>query len=200
MFNHVFSGLAIALTLIAFLPYIASTLRGKTRPHVFSWVIWGITTFIVFLAQVQDGGGAGAWPIGVSGVITIGVAIMAYIKRADVSITRLDKVFLVAAVSAVPLWYATADPVWAVVILTTVDLLGFGPTLRKAFHFPHQENLTFFGLFLLRNLLAIIALEHYSVTTVLFPAAVALACLMLIVLILYRRRLMPSENNNAPSL
>lgn len=93
MFNHVISGLAIALTLIAFLPYIASTLRGQTRPHVFSWVIWGITTFIVFLAQVQDGGGAGAWPIGVSGMITIGVAIMAYIKRADVSITRLDKVF-----------------------------------------------------------------------------------------------------------
>ena len=55
MFNHVFSGLAIALTLVAFLPYIASILRGKTRPHVFSWVIWGVTTFIVFLAQVQDG-------------------------------------------------------------------------------------------------------------------------------------------------
>lgn len=105
-----------------------------------------------------------------------------------------------AAVSAVPLWYVTDDPLWAVVILTLVDLLGFGPTLRKAFHFPHEENLTFFGLFLLRNLLAILALEHYSVTTVLFPAAVALACLMLIVLILYRRKLTPSQNNNAPSL
>ena len=88
-----------------------------------------------------------------------------------------------------PLWYFTADPMWAVVILTVVDLLGFGPTLRKAFHFPHEENLTFFGLFLLRNLLVIVALEHYSVTTLLFPAAVALACLSLILLIGYRRTL-----------
>ena len=88
-----------------------------------------------------------------------------------------------------PLWYFTADPMWAVVILTVVDLLGFGPTLRKAFHFPHEENLTFFGLFLLRNLLVIVALEHYSVTTLLFPAAVALACLLLILLIGYRRTL-----------
>lgn len=192
MYNDVISGLAIVLTLIAFLPYIASTLRGQTRPHVFSWVIWGITTFIVFLAQVKDGGGAGAWPIGVSGIITIGVAIIAYLKRADITITTLDTVFFVAAVSAVPLWYFTADPMWAVVILTVVDLLGFGPTLRKAFHSPHEENLTFFGLFLLRNLLAIVALEHYSVTTVLFPAAVALACFLLILLIAYRRTLSSS--------
>ena len=189
MLKDIISALAIALTLIAFLPYIASTWRGQTRPHVFSWVIWGITTFIVFLAQVKDGGGAGAWPIGVSGVITIGVAIVAYLKRADISITRLDTLFFIAAVSAVPLWYFTADPMWAVVILTVVDLLGFGPTLRKAFHFPHEENLTFFGLFLLRNLLVILALEHYSVTTLLFPAAVALACLSLILLIGYRRTL-----------
>ena len=189
MLKDIISALAIALTLFAFLPYIASTWRGQTRPHVFSWVIWGITTFIVFLAQVKDGGGAGAWPIGVSGVITIGVAIVAYLKRADISITRLDTLFFIAAVSAVPLWYFTADPMWAVAILTVVDLLGFGPTLRKAFHFPHEENLTFFGLFLLRNLLVILALEHYSVTTLLFPAAVALACLLLILLIGYRRTL-----------
>ena len=189
MLKDIIGALAIALTLIAFLPYIASTWRGQTRPHVFSWVIWGITTFIVFLAQVKDGGGAGAWPIGVSGVITIGVAIVAYLKRADISITRLDTLFFIAAVSAVPLWYFTADPMWAVAILTVVDLLGFGPTLRKAFHFPHEENLTFFGLFLLRNLLVIVALEHYSVTTLLFPAAVALACLLLILLIGYRRTL-----------
>ena len=189
MLKDIIGALAIALTLIAFLPYIASTWRGQTRPHVFSWVIWGITTFIVFLAQVKDGGGAGAWPIGVSGVITIGVAIVAYLKRADISITRLDTLFFIAAVSAVPLWYFTADPMWAVAILTVVDLLGFGPTLRKAFHFPHEENLTFFGLFLLRNLLVIVALEHYSVTTLLFPAAVALACLSLILLIGYRRTL-----------
>ena len=189
MLKDIIGALAIALTLFAFLPYIASTWRGQTRPHVFSWVIWGITTFIVFLAQVKDGGGAGAWPIGVSGVITIGVAIVAYLKRADISITRLDTLFFIAAVSAVPLWYFTADPMWAVVILTVVDLLGFGPTLRKAFHFPHEENLTFFGLFLLRNLLVIVALEHYSVTTLLFPAAVALACLLLILLIGYRRTL-----------
>lgn len=188
-----FSLVAIAITLMAFLPYIRSILQGKTRPHVFSWVIWGLTTLVVFLAQLQDGGGVGAWPIGVSGVITLGVAILAYTKRADITITRLDVAFFIAALLSLPFWYLTSDPLWAVVILTAVDVLGFGPTLRKAYDFPYDENLVFFALFIGRNLVAILALEHYSLTTVLFPAVIAAACLLVIVLVQYRRRMMQAE-------
>jgi hypothetical protein len=126
------SGVAIVLTLAAFYPYIRSILSGRTKPHVFSWVIWGATTFIVFLAQLADDGGAGAWPIGVSGVITIGVAVLAFARRADTSITRLDWAFFLAAMSSLPLWWLTADPLSAVAILTLVDALGYGPTIRKA--------------------------------------------------------------------
>ncbi len=179
--------LAIVLTLAAFLPYIRSIVGGAIRPHVFSWLIWGSTTFVVFLAQLEDSGGVGAWPIGVSGVITIGIAFLAVSKRADISITVLDWCFFIAAMSALPFWYFTADPLWAVVILTSVDVLGFGPTLRKAWYRPHEESLLFFLLFLVRNLLVIAALEHYSLTTVLFPAVIACSCALLILMVSYRR-------------
>lgn len=182
------SAAAIALTFLAFLPYIVSILRGSTRPHVFSWIIWGTTTCVVFLAQRADGGGVGAWPIGVSGLITLLVALLAWRGRADVSITAPDWLFLGAALSALPFWYLTADPLWAVVILTTVDVLGFGPTFRKTWHAPHTESLAFPGLFALRNLLVLLALEHYSLTTALFPAAIAIACLLLGAMIVYRRQ------------
>lgn len=86
--------IAIALTFVAFFPYIYSIHRGLTRPHVFSWLIWGATTFVVFLAQLADGGGAGAWPIGISGLITTYVALLACIKKSDASITRIDWRFL----------------------------------------------------------------------------------------------------------
>ncbi len=59
-YKELLGAAAIALTLYAFLPYIRSILQGRTRPHVFSWVIWGSTTFVVFLAQLADKGGAGA--------------------------------------------------------------------------------------------------------------------------------------------
>ncbi|MCC5796466.1 MAG: hypothetical protein JJU48_03975 [Methylophaga sp.] len=47
---------------------------------------------------MQDGGGVGAWPIGVSGVITLLVAGLAYRYRADYSITRTDRLFMVLAI------------------------------------------------------------------------------------------------------
>jgi hypothetical protein len=183
-----FSTIAIALTFIAFLPYIRSILKGKTKPHVFSWVIWGSTTFVVFLAQLADKGGAGAWPIGVSGIITIVVALLAYIKKSDSAISTTDWLFFIVAMTSLPFWYITSDPLWAVVILTTVDVIGFGPTLRKAYIRPLEEQLLFYMIFVLRNIVSIVALEHYSLTTVLFPAATALACLVFILVVVYRRR------------
>lgn len=185
--KEVLSAVAVALTLIAFLPYIRSILRDEIKPHVFSWIIWGSTTFVVFLAQLQDGAGVGAWPIGISGGITILVALLAYWKRADITITKTDWLFFAAALSSLPLWYATSNSLWAVVILTIVDVLGFGPTFRKSYSLPHSESLLFFGLFAARNLIVIAALENYSITTVLFPAVIAGACLLLMALIKYRR-------------
>jgi hypothetical protein len=186
--KELFSALAMLLTLAAFLPYIRDILQGRVRPHLFSWVIWALTTFVVFFAQLQARGGAGAWAIGLSASITTLIAVLAFLKRADVTITRSDRLFFAAALASLPLWYLTADPLWAVVLLTVVDLLGFGPTLRKAWAAPHSESLLFFGLFLLRNVLVVLALESYSLTTWLFPVAVALACALLMLIIVLRRR------------
>jgi hypothetical protein len=187
MYKQILSISAIALTLYAFLPYIRSILRGKTKPHVFSWVIWGVTTFTVFFAQLAGGAGFGAWSIGLSGLITLYIACLAYIQRTDITITQSDWIFFIVALSALPIWFLMADPVWAVVILTTVDLMGFVPTIRKAYTYPDDENLLFFGLFGVRNLLVILALEQYSITTVLFPAAVGVTCFVFILFVAYRR-------------
>lgn len=188
MLKEFLSVIAILLTFIAFFPYIRSILQNKTRPHVFSWIIWGSVTFVVFLAQLAGKGGVGAWPIGVSGLITIYVAVLAYLKKADSTITHSDWIFLSLAMTALPVWYVTSDPLYAVVILTTVDMLGFGPTIRKAWYHPFDEHLTFYLLIAIRNLVSIMALAHYSVTTMLFPAMTAGGCLVLIIMVLQRRR------------
>ena len=189
-YKETLSTIAIALTFIAFYPYIRSIILNETKPHVFSWIIWGSTTFVVFLAQLEDDGGVGAWPIGVSGVITLFVAALSYFKRADISITKTDWLFFIAAMSALPFWYFTSNPLWAVVILTVVDILGFGPTVRKSYEQPHSESLLFFALFAARNFIVILALENHSITTVLFPAAVGIACSALILMLIYRRKVL----------
>ncbi len=190
IYKELLSAIAIALTFFALFPYIRSVLKNEIKPHVFSWVIWGTTTFIVFLAQLEGGGGIGAWPIGVSGIITVYVAFLAYVKKSDITITGVDWCFFLSAMASLPFWYLASDPLWAVVILTTVDVLGFGPTIRKAYYHPHEENLLFFSLFMVRNIVVVMALEYYSLTTVMFPAVIAAVCLLLIVIIVIRRRVL----------
>ncbi|MEH6758297.1 MAG: hypothetical protein V7676_12435 [Parasphingorhabdus sp.] len=191
--KEAFGAVALILTFAAFYPYIGSILRDETRPHVFSWSIWGIGTVVVFIAQLLDGGGVGAWVIGVSGIITLYVAVLAWIKSRDLSIVRMDWVFLVLAFSALPLWFFTETALSAVIVLTLVDLLGFGPSIRKAYEIPHEENATFFGIGALRNMFVVLALENYSWTTVLFPAAVGIACGLFVLLITIRRRVLAVE-------
>ncbi|HIL93081.1 MAG TPA: hypothetical protein EYG50_10165 [Cycloclasticus sp.] len=185
--NQYLSAFAIALTFYGFYPYIRSILSNKVKPHVFSWVIWATTTFIVFFAQLEGGGGVGAWPTGVSAIITCYVAYLAYKGIGDINITRLDWVFFITAMSSIPFWYITSDPLWAVIILTTVDVFGLAPTLRKAHDKPFEESVQFYGIITVRNLISIIALDIYSTTTILFPAVVAFFCVVLIVVVIYRR-------------
>lgn len=187
-YKEILTAVAIALTLAAFIPYLISIVQGKTKPHVFSWIIWGSTTFVVFLAQIEGKGGIGAWPIGVSGIITLIIALLAYLKRSEISLTKADWLFFLSALSSLPLWYLTSDPLAAVVILTTIDVLGFTPTLKKVYYAPYSESLVFFSLLATRNILSIGALETHSTTTVLFPAVIATACVLLIIIAGYRRK------------
>jgi len=191
MTRELLSAAAMVLTFAIFIPYIRSILAGRTRPHVFSWVIWGLGTSVVGFAQLAGGGGAGAWPIIVSGFITLYVAWLAWTRRGDTTITRSDTAFFVAALAAIPAWIVTSDPLWAVVILTAIDLAGFGPTFRSAWVSPHTERINFYGLAAVRNLLVILALERLNVTTVLFPAAVGAGCVALVAVIAWLRVSIP---------
>jgi hypothetical protein len=193
MLKELLSAAAIVLTFAMFVPYIRSIRSGRTKPHVFSWAIWALSTLVVCVAQLAGSGGAGAWPIGVSGIITTYIAILAYRKTGDTSITRTDWAFFIVALAALPCWLLTSDPLAAVVILTGLDLAGFGPTFRSAYVRPYDERVGFYGLGAVRNLLAILALEHYSLTTVLFPAAVGIACVTFVAMVAYRRKLLGKQ-------
>ena len=195
MHKELLAAAAIVLTFAMFAPYIRSIHQGRTKPHAFSWIIWALSTVVVFFAQLAGRGGSGAWPIGVSGIITAYIAVLAYRKHCDRSITKMDWVFLAVALAALPGWFLTSNPLSAVVLLTAVDLAGFGPTFRSAYGQPRDERIGFYSLGAVRNGLAIAALEQYSLTTVLFPAAVGIACVVFVAMVAYRRSLVAAARS-----
>lgn len=183
----------MAVTFTAYLPYIYGIVRRHTRPHFFSWLIWSITTTIIFMVQLSEQSGPGGWSIGVSGAVTALIALLSFLYQADNSITRTDWLFLIAALSSLPFWYFTHDPLLAVIILTSVDILGFGPTFRKVWSHPEEEQPGFFGLFMLQYILVVAALETWTLTTLLFPIAMVVACFGVVMLILTRRKVLQRQ-------
>lgn len=189
MIQKVLGFIAIGITIYAFFPYVREIHRGKVRPHLFSWVIWGSTTLVVGIAQFLEKGGAGSWSIMLSGALTFYVVYLAYIHKSDTSITVSDKIVFVISMSAIPVWIITSNPLWAVVILTSVDVAGYYPTYRKTYHDPYSEKLILYFIMTTRNIMSSFAMETYSMTTLLFPIATCVANMTLVFMAIYLRRI-----------
>ena len=182
-----FGIIAVILTFIGFAPYIRGILQGKIKPHTFTWVIWAISTLIVFAAQVVSNAAAGSWAVGLSGFIALFIAILAHYKAGDDDITKSDWLFLFAALSAMPLWYLTSDPLWAVVIITVIDVIAYAPTMRKVYHKPNEEQIAIFIIMSIRTCFVLAALGEFSLTNILFQAVTMMVNLIVIILIIVRR-------------
>lgn len=176
------------MTGIAFGLYIWQILRGAVRPHAISWLTWGVATVAVFAAQLVAGGGVGAWPTGFSAAVTFLIFGLTVWRHGFDKARPADWMFFAAAIAGLVLWHLTSEPFTAVAIMSAIDVLGNGPTVRKILRDPFGESAGFFAFIGLRNALGIAALETYSATTVLFPAAVGTACILVAILILVQRR------------
>ncbi len=52
------------------IPYVRDTLRGSTRPHRGTWLIWGVLAIVVSLSQYADGASWSLVMAGVQAVLT----------------------------------------------------------------------------------------------------------------------------------
>jgi hypothetical protein len=167
--------------------YIWSIFKRDTRPHPFSWFIWGLLTAISFFAQISDGAGVGASITALSAIITFFIAGIGYIKRDNIIISRSDKWAFALSLLAIPLWIVTETPLWSVLLITAIDVAGFYPTFRKSWFAPGQESATSYALGGFKHLFTIMALKNYSIITAFLPAVLLLMNFSFIALLFYRR-------------
>ena len=179
--------IAVGLSIIGYAPYIHDTLKGKTTPHIFTWLIWGLNATIAFALQVSAGAGVGSW-------ITLTVAILNFIvillglRIGKKDITKSDTIFLLLSFVAIFLWLIVKQPVLSVILVVTIGMLGFAPTIRKSWNRPHSETLFLYGLNMFRHTLGLFALQQYSIITWLYPAAWTAANGLFSLMLIVRRR------------
>jgi hypothetical protein len=179
--------IAAALALVQYVPYIADVIRGKTKPHAFSWFVWGVPAGVVFLAQLLTGGGAGSWATGVTAAICTAIFVLA-LFYGERNITAFDWWCLLGSLAAIAIWVVTNNPLGAVVLVTIADLLAFGPTIRKSMHKPHEETLNTYVTSGIKWTVSIMALSAFSAVTLTYPLAMVLGNLGFALFLALRRR------------
>lgn len=179
--------IAVLLVVVSYGIYFKKIISGKTKPHAFTWFIWGLATGIVFLAQISEQGGAGAWVTGFTSIASFVIFALALLKG-DKKFIKLDWIFLGAAMFSLLLWWLTSDPTLSVILLTIVDTIGVLPTLRKSYYKPDEESATFFSLSSIKFIFAIFALESLSLATWLYPATLIITNALVAIVILIRRK------------
>lgn len=166
---EIFGLLSVGMMLCSRGTYFVSIFQGKTRPHAFSWLIWGTISSIGFAAQFAEGAGAGSWARAF-GAATCFLLIFVSLFKGERHITRSDCVTLAVALTAIPLWILTETPVWSVILVCAIDTVGYIPTIRKSWLKPREESAISYGFSCCGALFSLLAVEHYTLSTWLYPA------------------------------
>lgn len=183
----IISIIAVALTFVAYIPYVHDTLQGKTMPHVYTWFIWGFVTAIAYALQVSAGAGVGSW-------VTLAVVIACFsvfilgMRSGKKDITKMDTVFFISSFVALFLWLIIKQPVLSVILVSLVDILSFVPTIRKSWNKPYSETLFLYELNSFRHGLSLLALQQYNIVTWLYPTSWTIANALFSLMLIIRRR------------
>lgn len=186
-------GLAsVIVTLVGIAPYILGMLRNQTKPHMFSWFLWAFTAWIVTLAQNWDNAGAGSWGMMTAAIVCTLVFLMS-LRIGEKNITRSDWFMLSAGLLAIPAWLVTDSPLYSVIIVSVIDLVAYGPTIRKSWMKPSEEVAFMYVAAGTWQALSLLAMENYSLITILSPATLLLTNCIFVPMLLIRRHVLKRQ-------
>lgn len=171
--------------------YVRLMLLRRIKPHLFTWLIWGLAVGIAAAGRHVEHAGPGAWSMAAMSLGCLSVAALS-LRYGERDITRGDVVALLACLAALPLWYVTNNALLAIILVTAIDLGGYYPTVRKSWLRPREEATYNFVISNVVHALSLAANEAHTLATMLTPSCILVANSSLIGMIWWRRaRLAP---------
>lgn len=180
--------LAIVLAFVAYTPYLRDIFAGRTIPHPYSWFAWGFSSALIFALQITHGAGPGGYVTAVMAVICIVIAVLSYRNGVRKQITHSDGLLFAVSLTAAILWLFVDQPVWSIVLLAVADVVALIPSIRKAYGRPFEETMSMWAINGLRHGVALAALTHYNIVTILDPLVWVILNVSFVGLLILRRR------------
>lgn len=156
---------ATAFGIASFVPYVIEIFAGKTKPHAYTWLIWGITQGTATFAVFKGGGGAVGYTLILLTALIFAIFLLS-LKYGTKNIKRSDTITLAFALLAVIVWWQLDNPVLAVLMVTAIDGVGYLPTYRKLLTEPWSESFLAWIFCCVSYSLSLLSLSEYNVLTV----------------------------------
>jgi hypothetical protein len=173
-----------------FIPYIRDIYKGKTQPHLYTWLIWTLLQVTGVTAMFYNGAGIGILALATGSVLCAYTCILS-IKHGTKNITLFDTICLVGAIGSIVVYIVMKDPLISIILISAIDFVGFLPTLRKAYAEPYSETVSMFAFFAFSGIFTMLALSSYTIVTALYPITLMVINVIATAVILFRRKQHP---------
>ena len=170
-------------------PYVRDTIRGATRPHRGTWLIWGSLAIVVWLSQRADGA---SWSLMLASgqVVLNGIVVLLAIRRGEGGMSLTEAAMLGLAGGGVIGWIVADQPIVAIACVIAADLVATALMAPKTYRDPGSETLVTYVGASVAGALAAGAVGALDVSLLLYPVYYCLANITIAILISHRRRVL----------
>lgn len=184
----IFAALAFLVSIVRYALYLTSLFQRKTRPHMFSWINWGLLLAIGAYAQFKLGGGLSAFMIAFVAMACLTIAFLS-VFYGERNITRSDWFAFLSALALIPVWLSMNDPVLTLSLIIVIDSLSFYPTLRKTYIDPSSEPPGSYFWSGARYFFILLTVPEFILLNVFYPVFLMVTEWGFMLFIIFRRRL-----------
>lgn len=176
MTKEIIGYIAAGISFLAYIPYIVeyvggSTktnpltkwmwkycgLRGDTKPHQASWLIWATLQWVIFSTTT----GPAKW-IAFGYLIGSSLNTILLFWYGEKKWSWLDISCLLLALASITLLYVVKDEFWALVFAITADGIGAVPTIVGVTKNPKDESRLGWSIFMVGTLVNIFAISKWG--------------------------------------
>jgi hypothetical protein len=182
----VFGVWSAVVNTIGLFPYVRDILKHKTKPERATWWIWLLLNVIALFAQLAAGA---TWStlMTVATILSVGLIAVLSVKYGYGTFAKKDFVALIIASMGALISFFIKSPLLALLVVISVDFMGYWLTFTKSWKAPHTETLSAWIFALMSAFFGAVAVGKWDFVELLYPTYFLIGNTAL-VLVIYTRR------------
>jgi hypothetical protein len=176
------------VSLIAYLIYFRSILKGESKPNRVTWWIWTFMGAVLALSYYASGARDTIWSPIVEFIGPFVTALLA-IKYGEGGIAeKADILCFAGGVVSIIIWIATGNPIVALTLNLLIDFFAIIPTIKKSYLRPEGESFWAWTGTGLGDFLNLMSVEKFTFAIIIYPAWMLFDDLIIILLVGLRKQ------------